>query len=270
MEAVHVVQDGEILRVTLARPEVRNAWDEVTIRELSAAFADVGDARAVVLAGDGPSFSAGASADWMRRAGRLSFEENLADAQALQRMLEGIDSCPAPVLVAVHGHAFGGGAGLVACADIAVAAPGTLFAFSEVKLGIVPATISPFVIRAIGERAARHLFTTGRIFDTETARRIGLVHEVSDDLGDAVERLVDELLTAAPLATRAAKRLVRERLEGDATARLIAQIRQEPEAQEGLEAFLAGRRPGRPGFASWCPTEATPRTKPRRSGRETA
>ena len=134
-----------------------------------------------MLAGEGPSFCAGADVEWMRASVELSYDENVADALALRRMLEAIDRCPAPVVARVHGHALGGGAGLVACADAVVAAPDTLFAFSEVKLGIVPAVISPFALAKIGPSAARRLFVTGERFDAETALRIGLVHEVADD-----------------------------------------------------------------------------------------
>ena len=168
--------------MTLARPETRNAFDAALIAELSEAFVDVGKARAVVLAGDGPSFCAGADVEWMRSSVELDYDANVADATALRRMLEAIDVCPAPVVVRVQGHALGGGAGLVACADIAIAGGRALFAFSEVKLGIIPAVISPFALAKIGASAARRYFVTGERFDAATALRIGLVHEVSDDL----------------------------------------------------------------------------------------
>src|ERR687898_2843748 len=144
MGALRIERDGELLRVTLARPEIRNAFDAELIAELSEAFVDVGKARAVLLAGEGPGFCAGADVEWMRSSVELDYDANVADANALRRMLEAIDRCPAPVVARVHGHALGGGVGLVACADIAVAAKGTEFAFSEVKLGIVPSVISPF------------------------------------------------------------------------------------------------------------------------------
>src|SRR6476660_5891980 len=183
-----IESDGHVLRITLARPERRNAFDAALISELSTAFADVGDARAVVLAGEGESFCAGADVDWQRSAIDLSYEENVEDALRLYRMLEAIDSCPAPVVARVQGYALGGGSGLVCCTDVAVAAPDAVFGFSEVKLGIVPAVISPFVFPRIGTGAARRLFLTGERFDVETALRIGLVHEVDDDLDGAVER----------------------------------------------------------------------------------
>ena len=238
MNALRVTRDGPVLRVTLARPEKRNAFDAVLIAELAEAFADVGDARAVVLAGDGPSFSAGADLEWMRASVELTGEENLADALRVRRMLLSIDTCPAPVLARVHGHALGGAGGLIACADVAVAAEDAVFGFSEVKLGIIPAVISPFVLGKIGPTAARRYFLTGERFDAETALRIGLVHEVADDLDVAVERVVGELLSAGPLAVRWAKRLIRDRPSGPETARWIADRRASDEGQAGLRAFL--------------------------------
>jgi methylglutaconyl-CoA hydratase len=245
--ALRIERDGEVLRVTLARPESRNAFDAALIAELSEAFVDVGTARAVVLSGDGPSFCAGADVEWMRASADLDRETNVADANALRRMLEAIDGCPAPVVAVVHGHALGGGVGLVAVADIVLADPGTAFAFSEVKLGIVPAVISPFALRKIGESAARRYFVTGERFDAETALRIGLVHEVTSDRDAALTRMLAELRTAGPRAARHAKRLVLDRPDGAETARLIAERRTSDEGQEGLRAFLE-RRP-----AAWAP-----------------
>src|SRR5437016_8708604 len=186
----------------MARPERRNAFDASLIDELAAAFADVGDARAVVLAGEGPSFSAGADVEWMRSSVELSYDENVADALRLRAMLDAIDSCPAPVVARVQGHALGGGCGLVACSDIVVAEPAAQFAFSEVKLGIVPAVISPFALAKIGSSAARRYFVTGERFDAATALRIGLVHEVTAELDAAVEAVAGELLSAGPAAAR--------------------------------------------------------------------
>lgn len=253
MAALRIERDGDVLRVTLARPEARNAFDSSLLAELADVFVDVGKARAVVLAGEGPSFCAGADVEWMRASVELSYEENVADATALRRMLDAIDTCPAPVVAVVHGHALGGGAGLVAVADIALAHERTSFAFSEVKLGITPAVISPYVIRTIGESAARRYFVTGERFDAATALRIGLVHEITTDLDAALARVLGELRTAAPRASRHAKRLVLERPDGPETARLTAERRASDEGQEGLRAFLDGRVPGRPGFASWSP-----------------
>ena len=243
MAALRIERDGPVLRITLARPDRRNAFDAALIAELAEAFADVGRTRVVLLAGDGPSFSAGADVEWMRASVDLSYEANVADANALRTMLEAIDACPAPVVARVQGHALGGGAGLVAAADIAVASRNAVFAFSEVKLGIIPAVISPLVLAKIGPGQARRYFVTGERFDAETALRIGLVHEVADDLDAAVERVVAELLSAGPLAARWAKRLARERPDGPETARWIAERRTSEEGQEGLRAFLEKRAP---------------------------
>jgi len=248
MGALRIDRDADVLRVTLARPETRNAFDAALIAELAEAFVDVGTARAVLLRGDGASFCAGADIEWMRASADLTVEENVADANALRRMLEAMDGCPAPVVAAVHGHAFGGGVGLVACSDIVVAHERTVFAFSEVKLGIVPAVISPFALRRIGEGAARRYFVTGERFDAGTALRIGLVHEVTADLDGALDPILAELRTAGPRAARHAKRLVLERPDGPETARRIAERRASDEGQEGLRAFLERRPP------AWAPS----------------
>ena len=179
MSALRVTREADVLRVTLARPETRNAFDAALIAELARAFVDVGKSRAVVLAGEGASFCAGADVEWMRASAELDYDANVADAMALRRMLEAIDACPAPVVAVVQGHALGGGAGLVACSDIAIAHERAVFGFSEVKLGIIPAVISPFALAKIGASAARRYFVTGERFDAETALRIGLVHEVT-------------------------------------------------------------------------------------------
>jgi methylglutaconyl-CoA hydratase len=241
MAALRIERDGAVLRITIAKPERRNAFDAALIAELHAAFADVGDARAVVIAGDGPSFSAGADVDWQRSAIDLTFEENVEDALRLYRMLERLDSCPAPVVARIQGFALGGGSGLTACADIAIAAPDATFGFTEVRLGIIPAVISPFVFAKIGAHARRY-FLTGERFDAQTALRIGLVDEVAEDLEEAVTRVVAELLRAGPEAARAAKRLVRERpASGEELARIAAGLRAGEEGQAGLRAFLEKR-----------------------------
>lgn len=247
MGALRIERDADVLRITLARPETRNAFDAALIAALAEAFVDVGAARAVVLAGDGPSFCAGADVEWMRSSVDLTHDENVADATALRRMLETIDTCPAPVIAVVQGHALGGGVGLVACSDIVIAHDRAVFAFSEVKLGLIPAVISPFALRRIPEGAARRYFVTGERFDAATALRIGLVHEVTEDLPAALGRVLDELRTAGPRASRHAKRLVLERPDGPDTARRIAERRTSDEGQEGLRAFLERRRP------SWAP-----------------
>jgi methylglutaconyl-CoA hydratase len=247
VSALRVERDDDVLRMTLARPETRNAFDAALIAELAEAFVDVGTARAVVLSGEGKSFCAGADVEWMRASADLDREANVADATALRRMLEAIDCCPAPVVAVVHGHAFGGGVGLVTTADIVIADPRTVFAFSEVKLGILPAVISPFALRKIGESAARRYFLSGERFDADTALRIGLVHEVTTDVDAALARVLGELRTAGPRAARHAKRLVLDRPDGPETARRIAERRASEEGQEGLRAFLERRPP------SWAP-----------------
>jgi methylglutaconyl-CoA hydratase len=243
--ALRVERDGALLRVTLARPQQRNAFDATLIAELREAFADVGDARAVLLSGDGPSFCAGADVEWQRASIELSYEENVEDALRLYRMLEAIDGCPAPVVARVHGYALGGGSGLVACADVAVAAEDATFGFSEVKLGIIPAVISPFVLARIGAGAARRFFVTGERFDAATALRIGLVTEVVplDGLDSAVSAVLDEVATSGPQAAREAKRLIRTGPRDERTADVAAQLRAGDEGQEGLRAFLERRRP---------------------------
>jgi methylglutaconyl-CoA hydratase len=243
MAALKIVQDGHVLRVTLAKPERRNAFDAALIAELTEAFADVGDARAVLLEGEGPSFCAGADVEWQRASVDLSYDENVDDAMRLYRMLATIDSCPAPVVCCVHGFALGGGSGLVACADLAIAWPDAVFGFTEVRLGIIPAVISPFVLARIGS-AARRYFVTGERFDAETALRIGLVSEVAEDAGERAEGIVGEILAGGPIATRAAKRLVLDRPAGDETARIAAARRSSDEGQDGLRAFLERRSPG--------------------------
>jgi methylglutaconyl-CoA hydratase len=243
VSGLRIERDGHVLRVTLARPDRRNAFDAELIAALAEAFADVGDARAVVLAGEGQSFCAGADVEWQRSAINLSYDENVEDALRLYRMCEAIDNCPAPVIARVQGYALGGGSGLVACADIAIAAPDATFGFSEVKLGIIPAVISPFVLPKIGAHARRY-FLSGERFNVEAALHIGLVHEVADDLDATVERVVGELLTAAPGAVREAKKLIRERPGGEEAARIAAGLRAGDEGQEGLRAFLERREPG--------------------------
>ena len=243
MASLRIERDGHILRVTLAKPERRNAFDAALIAELTEAFADVGDARAVLLEGDGPSFCAGADVEWQRASIDLSYEENVADAMRLFRMLEAIDACPAPVVCCVHGYALGGGSGLVACADVAVAWPDAMFGFTEVRLGIIPAVISPFVLPKIGASARRY-FVTGERFDAIAALRIGLVSEISEDAGERAESILRDILAGGPIAIREAKRLVRERPDGEATAHIAAARRTSDEGQDGLRAFLERRSPG--------------------------
>jgi methylglutaconyl-CoA hydratase len=242
VSGLRIERDGPVLRVTLAKPERRNAFDAALIRELHEAFSDVGDARVVLLAGEGPSFCAGADVEWQRAAIELSYEENVEDALRLYRMLEAVDMCPAPVVGRIQGYALGGGSGVAACLDVGIAATDAVFGFSEVKLGIIPAVISPFVLPRVGA-AARRYFLTGERFDASTALRIGLVSEVADDLDGAVERVVGELLSSGPEASREAKRLVRDHPSGADAAQTAARLRTSEEGQEGLRAFLERRKP---------------------------
>ncbi len=248
------IQEGDVARVILARPEVRNAFDEELIGELTRVFLDFGsdkETRVVLVSGEGPSFCAGADVSWMRKAGGYTREQNEEDAGRMARMLRAIDACPLPVIAIAHGAAIGGGVGLVAAADIAIAAEGTVFSLAEVKLGILPAVISPYVLRAIGPRQARDLFLTGDRFDAREAFRIGLVHAVVpvSDLEEAAARKVASLKSSAPEAIGVAKRLI-EQVTGlrpeeaiPLTVRTIAERRASAEAREGLTAFLEKRKP---------------------------
>lgn len=255
--ALRVTRDGPFARVTLDRADVRNAFNADLIAQLRSAFEQLGAEppdrlRGVVLAGEGPVFSAGADVEWMRAAATLSRVDNERDAAGLQSMLMAIDACPVPVIARVHGAALGGGMGLCAVSDVVVATTSTRFGFTETKLGIIPAVVSTFVLPKIGESHARALFATGQRFDAQRAQLIGLVHEVLPDvpaLDARVEELLGELRTAGPTAARAAKALVRElrSLSPDEarrhTVRHIAQQRTSAEGQEGLAAFLDKRPP---------------------------
>ena len=248
---------GLVARVTLARPEVHNAFDGGLIRDLADTFRALAregpdSLRAVVLAGQGPSFSAGADVNWMRASLELDREANEQDAMKLAEMLDAIDTCPVPVIARVHGAALGGGMGLCAVSDLVIAEAGTKFGFTETRLGILPAVIAPFVIAKIGETHARALFPGGRRFDALRALRIGLIHEVvegEEALDEAVEQAVADVLAAGPTATRAAKAIVREvrGLPHESTrwhtARRTAGQRTSAEGQEGLRAFLDKRAP---------------------------
>jgi len=252
---------GVVARVTLARPEAHNAFDASLIAELRAAFAALGredpsTLRVVVLAGDGSSFCAGADIGWMRAAMSLDVESNEHDAMAMADMFEAIDTCPVPVIARVHGVALGGGMGLCAVSDLVVAESGTRFGFTETRLGILPAVISPFVVAKIGESHARALFPSGRRFDAVRAQRIGLVHEIVEGdtaLDAAVDGAIADVLAAGPTAARAAKAIIREvRGLGHGsskwhTARVIARQRVSAEAREGFAAFDEQRRP------AWAP-----------------
>jgi methylglutaconyl-CoA hydratase len=241
MSALRIERDGHVLRITIDKPERRNAFDAELIRELTEAFSDVADARAVLLAGEGESFCAGADIEWQRSSIDLSYDENVEDALRLYKMLTVIDGCPAPVVAWIQGYCLGGGCGLAACADIAIGDEGATFGFSEVKLGIIPAVISPFVLAKIGPGAARRYVLTGERFGSEVALRIGLVSEIATD----ADHVLAELSSSGPEAAREAKRLVRpDPGDGRALAELAARMRTSDEGQDGLRAFLERRKPG--------------------------
>lgn len=258
MPVVLTEWSGSVLRITLNRPDVRNAFDEEVIATLTStardAAADPG-LRAVVIAGSGPSFCAGADLAWMTRAIAYSREENRRDAEDLARMLELLNTLPLPVIARVHGAALGGGAGLVAVADIAIAADDTVFGFTETKLGIIPSVIAPYVLGKIGSSAARELFLTGTRFTAKRARRIGLIHRIvaKSKLDDAVDDCVREIFTSGPRAVSVAKDLLCEiggRRPEDViglTTTRIAEQRVSAEGQEGMRAFLEKRKP------NWIP-----------------
>jgi methylglutaconyl-CoA hydratase len=251
VSALEVVRDGAVVTVTLSRPERRNALDPALLAALTDTFGALATepaVRVVVLRGAGASFCAGADLEWMAASRELSREENVVDAERMAAAFEAVDACPKAVVARVHGAAFGGGAGLVACTDVAIAAEDTTFAFSEVRLGLLPATISPYVLRAIGPGATRALFTTGRRFDAEEALRLGLVHRVASDhqLDDALAEVVHALLSSGPEAVTACKRLVREATSGWTLGDLperIALARTGAEGREGVTAFLERRNP---------------------------
>ena len=244
--------------VTLNRPDVRNAFDDALIARLTQVFSDVENdkaIRAMVLAGNGPAFCAGADLNWMKRMAAYTYEQNLADAQALAGMLAALDRLPKPTIARVHGPAFAGGTGLVAACDIAIGTPEAKFCFSEAKLGLSPATISPHVMRAIGERAARRYFLTAEVFDAAEAERIGLLtfQVKKEELDRAIETLLAHLLAGGPEALAQIKDLIRavagrpvdDALAAD-TAKRIAEIRVSPEGREGIASFLEKRK------AAWC------------------
>lgn len=255
-------RDGPLTRLVLNRPEVRNAFNDELIRELSDSARELArtrDARVVVLEGEGRVFCAGADLNWMSRMIQYSREENVIDASRLALMFQVLDTLPIPLIARVQGAALGGGAGLAAVADIVVAAADAVFGFTEVKLGILPAVISPYVIRKIGGSAARELFLTGARFSADRAREIGLVHHVvpADRLDETVIDLSRELLTSGPGAMAVAKELIRQvtgSLPDDVigvTSETIARQRVSGEGQEGMRAFLEKRKPW------WHPAHAS-------------
>lgn len=253
-KCIRVERDGGIERLVLDRPAVRNAFDEEMIREIgwwAESVAADRDVRVVVISGAGPVFCAGADTKWMARAGTAARETNVQDATDTARMFLAIERLPLPVIARVHGAAIGGGAGLCAVADIVVASEDSTFAFSEVRLGLIPAVISPFVVAKIGRSAARELFLSGRRFDARRAREIGLVHAVTDTAGldEAVRGYVADVLAAAPGAVATVKGLIHDvyrRGPGESTTvtcEALAERRASAEAREGLRAFQEKRKP---------------------------
>jgi methylglutaconyl-CoA hydratase len=253
-EHLEVSAENGVATVTLNRPDVRNALSAGLITELTRCIDEMAareDVRVVVLSGRGDSFCAGADIGYMRQTAGFSYEENLADAGRLAALFESIAECPKPVVARVKGAAIGGGVGLVAASDVSVAEEGSIFAFSEVRLGISPATIGPFVLRKIGHSHARSLFLTGERFDARRAREIGLVHEVAPEgaLDEFVQKKVGQILAGGPEALASTKRLLKELAEAGPeevtgiTAARIAELRTGEEGQEGLTAFLEKRKP---------------------------
>jgi methylglutaconyl-CoA hydratase len=250
-------RDG-IARVTLNRPELRNAFDDALIKKLRSTFEELAkdnSVRVMILAGNGPAFCAGADLNWMKRMAGYGYQENLADARALAQMLATLDRLPKPTIARVHGPVFAGGTGLVAACDIAVGTPETKFCLSEAKLGLSPATISPYVMRAMGEREARRYFLTAEVFDAAEAFRIGMLSLLvpGDELDDSIDSLVKHLMAGGPEAHAKIKALIRAvagRRPDDAlvaeTAKHIAEIRGSPEGKEGIASFLEKRK------AAWC------------------
>jgi methylglutaconyl-CoA hydratase len=261
MECIRIDIEGHVARITLNRPEVRNAFNDEVIGQLKAAFEDVGaraDVRAIVLAAEGQAFCAGADLNWMRRMADYSREENLADAGELAAMLQAIYTCPKPTIARVQGDVYAGGMGLVAACDVAVSIATVQYCLSEVRLGLIPATISPYVIRAMGPRAAHRYFLTAERFDAAEAHRIGFVHELADSveaLDARVEALARHFVNASPHAVRVCKKLVQDVAEREIDAALIAatvegiaDIRAGAEGREGVQSFLQKRQP------SWITT----------------
>jgi methylglutaconyl-CoA hydratase len=250
-----VEREGGVARVWLDRPERRNAFDAeliAAVHEAFTSFAADETLRAVVLAGRGDAFCAGGDLEWMRASGELTHERNVADAERAAAMFAAVDSCPVPVIARVHGYALGGGTGLACCCDIVLAREDARFGFTEVRLGLIPATIAPFALARIGRSQARALFLTGELFDAEHARAIGVVHEVLGDdkaLDVAVERVLANALRGGPAAVRAAKALIADLRDGDPApqstraAEALAERRASEEGREGIAAFLERRDP---------------------------
>jgi len=255
---LQVARDGAVTRLFLDRPDVRNAFNGELVRALRSTFEAIGadpDVRAVVVGGHGKAFCAGADLAFMREAAAYTREQNEADAMVMAEMLSVVDRCPVPVVARVHGDCYAGGVGLAAACDIRIAADGMHFALSEAKLGLLPATISPYVVRAMGAAQARRWFVTAERFDARKALAIGFVHEVvaAEAIDETVDALVGAIVANGPQAVRACKRLVQD-VEGRAvtaelradTAKRIADIRASAEGREGVQSFLDKRRPNWP------------------------
>jgi methylglutaconyl-CoA hydratase len=255
-ETLTVAINDKIATVTLNRPDVRNAFNEHSINDLTRAFSELGrneNVRAIVLAGNGPAFCAGGDLNWMKKMAHYTHEENEADAMQLAQMLRTIYLCPKPTIARVHGDCYAGGMGLVSACDIIVAVPEANFCLSEVKLGLIPATISPYVIKAMGEQASRRYFLTAERFSAAEAHRIGMVHELvaADALDAKMAEVLKALVTNSPNAVKEAKVLVRDvvgKPVNDAlladTAERIAHIRASEQGREGVASFLEKRKPG--------------------------
>jgi methylglutaconyl-CoA hydratase len=258
METIRIEHAGPVSRVVLARPDIRNAFNDVMIRELREAFAELrarSELRVVVLTGEGKAFCAGADLHWMRRVLHYSYEQNYADSLELARLMREMYELPRPLVGRINGPAIGGGTGLVAVCDIAVASDDAVFSFSEVKIGLVPACISPYVLKRVGERWGREYFLTGERLPAAKALECGLVQRAvaPAELDATVDRLVASLLSSGPEALATCKRMVRAVADmsledaGPYTAELIARLRMSPEGQEGMAAFLERRTP------NWVP-----------------
>jgi len=255
MKHIELAFSGGVSTVTLNRPEVRNAFNDEVIAELSAVFIELGkreEVRCIVLAAKGTAFCAGADLNWMKRMADYTRDENVADASALAEMLRVVYACPKPTIAKVQGDVYAGGTGLVAACDMAVSVDTAGYCLSEVKLGLIPATISPYVIRAMGARAAHRYFLTAERFSAAEALRIGFVHEVvaADQLDTRVAELAQTLVNAGPQAVRLCKKLVQDVAEHAITPALIqmtvegiADIRVSPEGREGVQSFLQKRKP---------------------------
>jgi methylglutaconyl-CoA hydratase len=250
--SLRIERHDAVVTVTLERPDVLNALDGPLIAALTAAFEDAASdptVRVVVLTGEGRAFCAGADIAWMRRMGESSLEANVEDARRLAALMQAIDRCPKPTIARINGAAFGGALGLVACCDVAIAVPSAVFAASEVRLGVIPAVIAPYLIRAMGARSVRRLVATAERISAAEALRLGLLHEIGEDIDVAVRRAADSCLAGGPAAIAAAKTLVAD-LSGSVSdevaaeaAGRIAAIRATDEAREGLAAFLERRKP---------------------------